>query len=142
MKNKVRLCCFSVNFTHACIIVNNFITNELENVKIIYINEKNEEKKLKSIISKFYPNLESKILYTDYLNENIINNYECEKFAFVVKGKEKFIENVNKYLLLNEFEGYIINCYDIFECSKKINSIISMHDYFLNTEGIILKEKI
>ena len=40
MKNK--LCCFTVNTTHACIIANNYISNNLDNVKIIYINEKNE----------------------------------------------------------------------------------------------------
>ena len=44
MKNK--LCCFTVNTTHACIIANNYISNNLDNVKIIYINEKNETKKL------------------------------------------------------------------------------------------------
>ena len=38
---KVKLCCFTVNTTHALIIANNFIENELNNVKIIYINDKN-----------------------------------------------------------------------------------------------------
>ena len=40
---KIKLCCFTVNYTHACIIANNFINNRLNNVKVIYINEKNEE---------------------------------------------------------------------------------------------------
>ena len=142
MKNKVKLCCFAVNYTHAYIIVNNFITNELSNVKIVYINEKSEKKKLKSLISKFYQNLEDKIFFTEWLDENVINDYEDEKFVFVVKGKEKFIENVNKFLDLNDFNGYVINCFDIFECSTKINELVNKHDYFLNTEGIVLKEKI
>ena len=142
MKSKIKLCCFCVNYTHACIIVNNFITNELENVKIVYINEKSESKKIKAIVSKFYTQLEDKIFFTEWLDENIINNYEDEKFVFVVKGRKKFIDNVNKFLELNDFTGYIINCYDIFETSNKISEIVNMHDYFVNTEGIILKEKI
>ena len=51
---KIKLCCFTVNTTHAYIIANNFIDNELENVKVVYINEKSEKRKLKGIISKFY----------------------------------------------------------------------------------------
>ena len=45
---KIKLCCFTVNTTHAYIIANNFISNELQNVKVIYINEKDEKKKTKS----------------------------------------------------------------------------------------------
>ena len=51
---KIKLCCFTVNTTHAYKIANNFIDNELENVKVVYINEKSEKRKLKGIISKFY----------------------------------------------------------------------------------------
>ena len=55
---KIKLCCFTVNSTHSYIIANNFINNELENVKVIYINEKNEvseRKKIKNrLISIFY----------------------------------------------------------------------------------------
>ena len=42
---KYKMCCFTVNTTHACIIANNYIVNNLDNVKIIYINEKDENKK-------------------------------------------------------------------------------------------------
>ena len=41
---KIKFCCFTVNSTHAYIIANNFINNELENVKVIYISEKSEKK--------------------------------------------------------------------------------------------------
>ncbi len=141
MKGKTKLCCFTVNYTHACIIANNFISSELSNVKIVYINEKSENRKIKSIISKFYNELLDKTFFTEWLNENVINDYINEKFVFIVKGKEEFITNVNKYLDLNEFNGYIINCYDIFETSKNIDKIIGSHDYYIDTEGIVIKEK-
>ena len=84
MKNK--LCCFTVNTTHACIIANNYISNNLDNVKIIYINEKNETKKLKNIISKFYKRIEERMYYSEWLNENMLNNYDEEEFVFVLHG--------------------------------------------------------
>lgn len=138
--NKIKLCCFTVNSTHACIIANNFISNELSNVKVIYINEKSEKKKLKNIIGKFYKKMEDKMFCTEWLNEKLLNDYVNETFVFVVNGKEEFVERVNKYLDVNEFSGYIINCYEIFDIEVDIETIIKNHDYYINTTGIIRRE--
>lgn len=134
---KTRLCCFTVNTTHACIIANNFIEKNLSNMKIIYINEKEEKKKLGKIITKFYKNIENRMYYSEWLNENILNNYAEEKFVFVVHGKEKFVENANNFLNINDFNGYIINCYDVYDISSDISSIIEKHDHYINTTGIV-----
>src|SRR5574344_2083992 len=115
---KIKLCCFTVNSTHAYIIANNFINNEFENVKVIYINEKTEKRKIKKIINK----------------------YENEKFVFVVNGNEEFIEKVNKFLDINDCDGYIINCYNISDIKCNINCIINSHDFYINTTGVIKKE--
>lgn len=140
---KIKLCCFTVNSTHAYIIANNFIDSELENVKVIYINEKNEKierRKIKNIVSKFYKKMNDKLFYTEWLNEKIINDYEYEKFVFVVNGKEEFINRVNKYLEINNSEGYIINCYDIFDIKEEVDDIIENHDFYINTAGVVKKE--
>lgn len=140
---KIKLCCFTVNSTHSYIIANNFINSELENVKVIYINEKsekNERRKIKNIISRFYKKMNDKVFYTEWLNEKIINDYEYERFVFVVNGKEEFISKVNKYLELNESDGYIINCYDIFDIKEDVNSIIQRHDFYINTTGVVKKK--
>ncbi len=139
---KIKLCCFTVNYTHACIIANNFINNRLNNVKVIYINEKNEKKKMKSIISKFYKKMDDKMFCTEWLDEKLIHDYLNETFVFVVNGKEEFINSVNKYLDVNDFRGYIINCYDIFDIQSKTENIIEGHDYYINTTGIIKKESL
>lgn len=139
---KIKLCCFTVNSTHSYIIANNFINNELENVKVIYINEKNEgseRKKIKNIISKFYKRMNDKVFYTEWLNEKIVNDYDYEKFVFVVNGKEEFISKVNKYIDLNESEGYIINCFDIFDIKEDVNNIVKRHDFYINTTGVVKK---
>ncbi len=139
--NKIKLCCFTVNYTHSCIISNNFISNELKDVKVIYINEKSEKKKIKNIIKRFYSKMNDTTFYTEWLNEEVINDYENEKFVFVISGKEKFIEGVNEYLKFNQFNGYIINCYEVFDSSIKMEEIMDRHDYFINTTGMVRKEK-
>lgn len=137
---KIKLCCFTVNTTHAYIIANNFISNELQNVKVIYINEKDEKKKTKSIISRFYKRMNDDMYYTEWLNEKIVNDYITENFVFVVHGKEEFVKKVNRYLELNESSGYIINCFDIFDMEKNASEIIKEHDYYINTSGMVRKE--
>ena len=137
---KIKLCCFTVNTTHAYIIANNFIERNLQNVKVIYINEKDEKKKTKSIISRFYKRMNDDMYYTEWLNEKIVNEYEFENFVFVVHGKEEFVTKVNKFLDMNESNGYIINCFDIFDMSENISNIIEEHDYYINTSGMVKKE--
>ncbi|MDD2627878.1 MAG: hypothetical protein PHR25_05060 [Clostridia bacterium] len=137
---KIKLCCFTVNTTHALIIANNFIERKLSNVKIIYINEREETKKIKRIINKFYKNMQNRMYYSEWLNEDILNDYSNEEFVFVVHGKEQFVENANKFLDINEFNGYIINCYDVYDIKKEVNEIIDNHDYYMNTTGVIKKE--
>ena len=75
--------------------------------------------------------------YTEWLNENLLNDYENENFVFVVHGKEKFISNVNKFLDINNFDGYVINCYDICEIKSKVEDVIARHDYYMNTTGLV-----
>lgn len=136
---KTRLCCFTANTTHACIIANNFIENNLDNVKVIYINEKGESKKLSNIISKFYKRINDSMYYTGSFNERLLNDYEKEKFVVVVHGREKFVDRTNSFLDINEFDGYIINCYDVYDIKENIDEIVKKHDHYINTTGIVEK---
>ena len=77
------------------------------------------------------------MFYSQWLNESILNDYESENFVFVVHGKEKFITNVNKFLDINAFNGYIIDCYDICDIKSSVDDVIKLHDYYMNTTGIV-----
>ncbi len=136
---KIKLCCFAVNFTHACIIANNFIENNLTDSKIIYMNERDEGRKIKSIISKYYKNIEDKNYYTQWLNEKMINDYEMEKFVIIVYGKQKFVDNVNKFLDINNFTGYVINCYNAMDITPNLKSVVDKHEFYINTTNIFVK---
>ena len=105
MKN-IKLCSFVVNYTHSCIITSNFISKEFVDAKVIYINENSQKEKLEKIANKYFKNLDKKIIYMEWLNEEIINDYANENIILVVNG------------------------------SEKISDIINKHDYFLNTNGL------
>ena len=72
---KIKLCCFTANTTHACIIANNYIEKNLNDVKVIYIKEKNENTKMEDIIYKFFkPRYFSGVNFSNHGDElNAIN---------------------------------------------------------------------
>jgi len=136
---KIKVCSFVASYTHSCIVVNNFVSKEFSDAKVIYINELEEKEKLKNIINQFFKRVNSKIFYTEWLNEEITNDYANENIVLVVYGSEKFIDKVNRYLCFIQNEVFVINCYDILEMKSKTSDITARHDYYLNTSGIELR---
>ena len=135
LKN-IRLCSFVANYTHSCIITSNFISKEFVNAKVIYINENSQKEKLEKIVNKYFKNLNKKIIYMEWLNEEVINDYLSENIILVVNGSEAFITKVNSYISILNYNVLVINCYNISELKSRVSDIIMTHDYFLNTDGL------
>ena len=135
MKN-IKLCCFVANYTHSCIVESNYISKEFQNAKVIYINEKSQKEKLEKIVNKYFRNISKKIVYMEWLNEEIINDYAKENIILVINGSEKFISKVNNYISYLKQNFLVINCYNVSEIKSKVANIVALHDYILNTEGL------
>ncbi len=140
MKN-IKICSFVSSYTHSIIVSNNFISREYSNekAKVIYISQNSDKEKVHKIIDKYFKDNSKGIIYTEWLNENIINDYLNENIILVINGSEKFINKVNKYISFSNIETVIINSYNVTELKNGIDTIISKHDYYLNTEGIQIK---
>ena len=139
MKN-IKVCSFVANYTHSCIVANNFISKEFNKAKVIYINEKSEKEKLKKIVNKYFKNINKKIIYMEWLNEEIVNDYINENIVLVINGSESFISKVNSYICFIQSDVLVINCYNIMDIKSSITEIISNHDYYLNTDGIQIRK--
>lgn len=138
MRN-IKVCSFVASYTHSCIVANNFISKEFTDAKVIYINENNEKEKLKNIVNKYFKKINEKILYLEWLNEEITNDYLNENIILVVNGSESFINKVNKYMCFLQNDILIINCYNITNIESNINDIVLKHDYYLGTNGIEIR---
>ena len=132
--NSFKICTFVANFTHAAIVVNNFIKNEFRGVNVVYINENSQEKVLKNMSSNYYGNVNTCF---EWLNER--NVYDNTNTIFVVYGSESFILRANKYLKFAFKQAYIIDAYDILNIKNEIKNIVSFYDYYLNTQGLQIK---
>ena len=135
MKN-IKVCTFVASYTHSCIVANNFISKEFADAKVIYINEKSEKEKLRSIVNKYFKKINEKILYMEWLNEEVTNDYVNENIILVINGSEHFVNKVNEYMCFLQSDYMVINCYNITDLKTNIEDIISKHDYYLNTNGI------
>lgn len=138
MKN-IKICSFVSSYTHSCIVANNFVSKEFKDAKVIYINERSEKEKLDKIVNKYFRNVNKKIIYMEWLNEEIVNDYANENIVLVVYGSDSFISKVNEYLCFIENNIVVINCYNILEIKKNIKDILCDYDYYLNTNGIELR---
>ncbi len=140
MKN-IKICSFVSSYTHSIIVANNFISREYRNekAKVIYISQNGDKEKVDKIVDKYFRDNLKEITYTEWLNENIINDYANENIILVINGSEKFINKVNEYISFSNIEVVIINSYNVTELKSEIDTIISKHDYYLNTQGIQIK---
>lgn len=135
----IKMCCFVTNYTHSCIIVNNYISNKYDKAKVIYINQESEKEKLNSIVNKYFRKINKKIFYMEWLNEEVVNDYENENIVLVVNGSESFISKVNEYMCFLKNNIVVINCYNITKIKSSIAEIMNNHDYYLNTNGIQIR---
>ncbi len=75
----------------------------------------------------------------EWLNEEIVNDYQNENIVLVINGSENFISKVNNYMCFIQSDVLVINCYNIMDIKTSIADIISKHDYYLNTDGIQIR---
>ena len=136
----IKVCSFVANYTHSCIDENNFTYKEFKKKKVIYINENSEKEKLKKIVNKYFKNINKKIIYMEWLNEEIVNDYVNENIVLVINGSESFISKVNEYMCFIQNEILVINCYNIMDIKSNISDIIATHDYYLNSDGIQIRK--
>lgn len=163
MKEKILLrktCSIHANDLHFATVVFPYVSKQIElGAKVKTILERNEKESIEKIIKNvgIDSEIKNEIKKIDWgesditkirsvfkgLKKEIKTN---KKIDIIVLGSNIFIQKVNKAIDLwvknnmdevaeNKVELNIINCFS-FEESKKIDNILSIHDYILKTSGI------
>lgn len=163
MKEKILLrktCSIHANDLHFATVVFPYVVKQIEeDATVKTILERNEKENIETVIKNVGLNSEvkEKIKKIDWQESDIIKIREIfkmlkeeiklnKKINIIVLGTNIFIQKVNKAIDLwvknnmeavtqNEVELNIINCFS-FEENKKIDSILSSHDYILKTSGM------
>lgn len=147
-KTKEKICTFYASDYHFEMISLPYIDKNLkENKEIVILTENNLEDTIKILIEKMNLNEEKKkkIFKINWKNDDLnkfkkINKNIKDKKEMVifVKGKEKYIKNINKNIeecAKNVENIKIIDCYDMEEVSEKIDVIMAQYKKILNTSG-------
>lgn len=133
----MKICAFVANFTHSVIITCNYVKNNSDVDRVIFITQSEQKEKLDVIINKYFK--ESKISFIEWGNESSVYDYD-ENIIFAIYGSDSFVLKVNKYLKMLNFSNMIINLYDIKTIKNGIENIILKHDYYLDSSGIKIKK--
>lgn len=147
-KSKEKLCLFFVSDYHFEMISLPYINENLKrNKKIIMVTENDLEGTVGKLLSNINLSKEEKdkITKIDWKNNDtnkfkeIKNaNEEGKETIIFVKGRENYINNMNKNIdnWINVDDIKIVNCYDINEVYNDVSSIAKQYDKILSTSGV------
>ena len=149
IKNEItneKICAFFVSDYHFEMMSLPYINRCIEdNKKIIILTENNLKETVKDVIERMNLKDERKeqFLNIDW-NKNDFKKLKNIKYSsndnendvvVIIKGKEKYVKNMNKKIDKNG-NIKIIDCYDYEEVEDKINDIIITYDKVLKTSGV------
>lgn len=146
--SKDKVCAFYASDYHFEMMTLPYISKKLDESKKIVILSENDLNDTINVL------MERTNLKTDKKNKILNlnwNNNDLEKFRTIsenvknkeqtiifVKGKENYINNVNKNIekwIENDVNSKVINCYDIQEIGSEMNRIMKNYGTILSTSG-------
>ena len=147
-KSKEKLCLFFASDYHFEMISLPYINENLKKDKnVIVITENN----LKGTVNKLLENINlteeerNRIINIDWEN-NDLNKFKQIKKAksenketiIFVKGKENYIDNINKNIenWISVKDIKVVDCYDINEVQNNVSNIVRRYGKLLSTSGI------
>lgn len=147
-ERKEKTCLFFASDYHFEMISLPYISKNLDDGKnIIMITENNLESSIEKVLERINltENKKEMIKKIDWNNKNSnkleqVKNVNEEKRDTIIfiKGKENYIENVNKNIenFINIDKVEMIDCYDITDIQNDVKSIAEKYDKILSTSGV------
>lgn len=143
-----KMCSFYASDYHFEMISIPFIKEKLnENKNVMILTENDLEPTLQILLSRMNLPEEEKVKITkinwkqdDFTKlKEIKKSKEEDKFVIFIKGREDYIQNINKNIeSSNKTENIeIIDCYDMNETGNDISHIVHQYERVLNTTGNI-----
>ncbi len=146
--SKEKLCLFFASDYHFEMISLPYINENLKkNKKIIMVTENNLDGTVNKLLSNINLNEKEKneIAKIDWKNDDINKfkeiknaNEEGKETIIFVKGRESYINNINKNLdnWINVDDMKVIDCYDINEVYDDVSEIAKKYNKILSTSGV------
>lgn len=147
-KRENKLCLFFASDYHFEMISLPYINESLKkNENVIIMTENNLDSSVDKVISSINLNEEerNRLTRVDWKNDNLdkfrkikIANQEGKDTLIFVKGKENYINNMNKNIenWINNNEVTVVDCYDISEIQDEVSDIAKRYDKILSTSGV------
>ena len=147
-KRGEKLCLFFASDYHFEMISLPYINKSLkENQNVIVMTENNLDSSIDKVLSRINLDEEEKDRLTkiDWKSDNLSKFKELKNFnnegkdtLIFVKGKENYIENMNKNIenWINSNNIKVVDCYDINEIHDEVSKIAKKYDKILSTSGI------
>ena len=143
---KEKMCAFYASDYHFEMISLPYISRSIdENKEVVILTENNLEETVNTLISRMNlkTDKQKKILALDWKDNDLEKFKEISKgskenkeMVIFIKGKENYIDNVNKNIekwVKDSEQIKTIDCYEFFEVENQIDSIAEKYDKILGT---------
>ena len=147
-ERREKMCLFFVSDYHFEMISMHYISENLKNnKKVIIVTENDLDDSVQKVLSSVNLDKEqkSKIMNINWNNNDVDKFKEIREASkddndliIFVKGKEKYIDNINSNICnwISNKDAKVVDCYDINEVYKNVNSIAEKYDKILSTSGV------
>ncbi len=147
-KREEKLCLFFASDYHFEMISLPYINESLKkDENVIIMTENNLDSSVDKVLSRINLNEEEKSRLTkiDWKNDDVNKfkeiksaNKEGKETLIFVKGRENYINNMNKNIQnwTNDTDVKIVDCYDINEIHDDVGDIAKKYDQILSTSGV------
>ena len=147
-KSKEKLCLFFASDYHFEMISLPYINENLkQNKNVVIVTENNLKETVDKLLSRVNLTEEEKnnILKIDWQNNDSNKlkeikkaNEENKEIIVFVKGKEDYIDNINRNIKswIYDKEIEVIDCYDINEVHNNVSKIAGKYNRVLSTSGV------
>lgn len=145
---KEKICTFFASDYHFEMVSLPYINKKIENSEeVIVLTENDLEETIKTLLSRmnFKEERKNKILSINWKNDDFSKFKEIKeevkkqnRFTIFIKGKENYINNINKNIesWIKDYKKVnIIDCYDIEEIGDNIDNVMSSYKSILSTSG-------
>ena len=147
-KTNDKTCSFYTSDYHFEMITLPYIDKKIEeNKEVIILTENNLDFTVKKLIANINLNHDrkEKILHLNWKNDDLNkfklinkNTENNKKMVIFIKGKENYINNINKNIekwTENNKNIKVIDCYDLEEISEKLDEVAGNYNKVLSTKG-------
>lgn len=136
--NKSKFCSFYVSDVHLVTMLLPYINEKIkEKNEFITVFEKDISESAEKVIKSVFLSKEKALNFLNigWKKKNNLRGINIKGKYLIVMGSTEYIEKINREIEEKNVDCIVINCFEVFQAEKIIDTIIENHEKLINSKG-------